>query len=596
MTVAMIPPSPAALRVLRARYLRRDATGTVIETPEELVRRVARAVADAELSFGTAADAALWQATFEDVMAGADFLPNSPVLMNAGTPLGQLAACFVLPVADSMESIFEALKSMALLQRAGGGTGFSFSALRPRGDLVGSTGGEASGPVSFMRVFDSATEHIKQGGRRRGANMGILRVDHPDILEFVEAKLDGGRLQNFNLSVGVTDAFMRAVDSAGAYDLVHPGRRRPVARLAAREVFDRIVHAAWTCGDPGMLFLDAINRADPLPALGPIEATNPCGEVPLRPWESCILGSINLARVVAGEGERAGVDWERLRGLVQAGVRFLDDALEVNRDPLPAVAAATRAGRKIGLGVMGFAECLIRLGVAYDSDAAVDWADRLGAFLAAEARAASRRLADERGVFPDWPRSIHAAAGERLRNATRLSMAPTGTISILAGTSGGIEPLFALAYRRHHTLGGEPIVELNPLVLRYAASDGLDVARLLDHLRAGGRLAALPGVPDRVRRLFAGATEIPVGRHLAVQAAFQRHVDNAVSKTINLPADAAPAHVAEAYREGWRLGLKGVTVYRTGSRPDEVLTLGADEPLLEARELFAKCDPGACRL
>jgi ribonucleoside-diphosphate reductase alpha chain len=583
--------SPNALRVLEARYLRRDATRAVVETPEALFRRVARAIAVGEISAGGAGDAERWRETFEAMMADGDFLPNSPVLMNAGTSLGQLAACFVLPVGDSMESIFDALKSMALLQRAGGGTGFSFSALRPRGDLVGSTGGEASGPVSFIRVFDSATENIKQGGRRRGANMGVLRVDHPDVIEFVEAKLDGRSLQNFNLSVAVTDAFMRAVEAGQPYDLVHPGRQQVVGRLPAREVFERIVHAGWACGDPGLLFLDAIDRGNPLAALGPIEATNPCGEVPLRPWESCILGSVNLARVVAG----GAVDWERLRALVHAGVRFLDDAIEVNRDPLPQVAAATRASRKIGLGVMGFAECLILLGVAYDSDEASAWADRLAAFIAGEARQASRRLAEERGVFPDWSRSLYATAGERVRNATRLSIAPTGTISIIAGTSGGIEPLFALAYRRQHTLGGGPMAEVNPILLRHADRLGLDAGRLLEHLHTAGHLGAAPGVPAAVRRLFVTATEISVRRHLAIQQAFQRHVDNAVSKTINLPVDAGIEQVAEAYREGWRLGLKGVTVYRTGSRPGEVLTLGLDEPL-EARELFAKCDPGACRL
>jgi ribonucleoside-diphosphate reductase alpha chain len=582
--------SASALRVLQARYLQRDAAGNVVETPEALFRRAAHAIAQAETIFGDTRAAERWQETFEDVMTAGDFLPNSPVLMNAGTPLGQLAACFVLPVQDSMESIFDALKFMALLQGAGGGTGFSFSALRPRGDPVASTGGEASGPVSFMRVFDTATENIKQGGRRRGANMGVLRVDHPDILEFVDAKLDGRSLQNFNLSVGATDEFMRAVEGGRAYDLIHPGRRQRVGQLPAREVFERIVRAAWTGGDPGMLFLDAINRANPVPALGPIEATNPCGEVPLRSWESCILGSINLAHVVAG----GDVDWDRLRTLVHTGVRFLDDAVEINRNPLPQVAVATRAGRKIGLGVMGFAECLILLGVAYDSDAACAWADRLMAFVAGEARAASRRLAEARGVFPDWSRSIYAGSGERVRNATRLSIAPTGTISIIAGTSGGIEPLFALAYRRRHTLGGGPLVEINPIFLRHAATLGLD-AGLLDHVRTAGHLGAWPGVPDALRRLFVTATEIPVRRHLAIQHACQRHVDNAVSKTINLPVDADTGSVAEAYLEGWRLGLKGVTVYRAGSRRGEVLTLGADEPL-EARELFAKCDPGACRL
>jgi len=587
--------SPNALRVLDARYLRCDAERKVIESPDELFHRVARAVAQAELLLGTASEADRWQEIFLSVLSSLDFLPNSPTLMNAGTPLGQLSACFVLPVEDTMESIFGALRSMALLQRSGGGTGFSFSRLRPRGDVVSSTGGEASGPVSFMRVFDCATQNIKQGGRRRGANMGVLRVDHPDILEFIDAKRSGEGLQNFNLSVGVTDRFMEAVSAGESYELVHPSRHRPTGRLKARDVFDRIVDAAWQTGDPGLLYLDAINRANPTPGLGVIESTNPCGEVPLLPWESCALGSINLANMVQAMNDVVDIDWDRLRRAVHVGVRFLDDVIEVNRDPLPEIAEATRRSRKIGLGVMGFAECLILLGVSYDSDEAVAWADRLIAFIADESRQASRELAEQRGVFPEWGQSVYAASNERVRNATRLSVAPTGTLSIIAGTSGGIEPLFALAYRREHTLGGEPLVEVNPIFLRYIEERHLNTEKRLDEILATGSARNLTDLPPQIRQLFVTATEIPAHQHLRIQHAFQRHVDNAVSKTINLPEEADQEEVAHAYLEGWRLGLKGVTIYRSGSKAGQVLTLGLNDDLA-ARELFAKCDPGACRL
>ena len=587
--------SANALRVLEARYLRRDAARRVIETPEELFLRVARAVAQAELLLGTAHEADDWQEAFHGLLASLDFLPNSPTLMNAGTPLGQLSACFVLPVEDTMEGIFDALRAMALVQRTGGGTGFSFSRLRPRGEVVASTGGEASGPVSFMRVFDCATENIKQGGRRRGANMGVLRVDHPDILGFVEAKLDGRSLQNFNLSVAVTDHFMEAVEAGESYELVHPGSGRIVNWVRAREVFDRIVDAAWRTGDPGLLFLDAVNRANPTPALGPIETTNPCGEVPLLPYESCVLGSINLANMVQTVNGELDVDWDRLGHAVRVGVRFLDNVIEVTREPLPEIGAVTRGNRKIGLGVMGFAECLILLGVSYDSDDAVAWADRLMAFIAEEATKASRDLAARRGVFPNWARSVYAASGERIRNATRLSIAPTGTISIIAGTSGGIEPLFALAYRREHTLGGAPLVEVSPIFHRYAEEHRLDAKHLLEQVLEKGNLRDVPGVPEETRRLFVTAAEISLHRHLQIQQAFQHHVDNAVSKTVNLPEESDPQEVAQSYLEAWRLGLKGITIFRSGSKDAQVLTLGVGEDAT-SREFFAKCDPGACRL
>ncbi len=609
----MVEFSPDARRVLEARYLRRDAAGRVVESPEELLARVARGVAHAELRFAPARVAAHWEAAFHDLLAAGDFLPSSPTLMNAGTALGQLAACFVLPVGDTMEEIFDALRGMALVQRTGGGTGFSFSTLRPCGARLRSTGGEASGPVSFLRIFDAATEHVRLGGRRRGANMAVLRVDHPNIIEFIEAKRDGrslqhfnlsvgvtdefieakrdGRsLQHFNLSVGVTDEFMEAAAAGREYPLVH--RAVPPRRADAGEVFRRIVEAAWATGDPGLVFLDAIARANPVPALGRIEATNPCGEVPLLPWESCVLGSVNLARMVREDG--ADLDWERLRHAVRVGVRFLDDVVEITREPLPAIAAATRRTRKIGLGVMGFAEMLLRLGVSYADADAVAWADRVCECVAAEARAVSRDLAGERGPFPAWPDSVHAARGDVVRNATCLSIAPTGTLAIIAGTTSGIEPLFALAYRRAHSLGGEPLVEVNPVARRTLARlEGGE--RLLHALVERGSFAGVPGVPDAVRHRFATALEVSTSQHLRVQQAVQRHVDNAVAKTVNLPETATPDDVAAVYREAWQLGLKGVTVYRYGSKSPQVLTLGAGETVA-GREAFARCDPAACRL
>ena len=584
-----------ARRVLEARYLRRDAERRICETPEQLFERVARGVAQAELLLGTARQAALWEAEFLGLLSSLDFLPNSPTLMNAGTPLGQLSACFVLPVGDSMESIFEAVKQMALVQRTGGGTGFSFSRLRPARDPVASTGGEASGPVSFLRIFDCATEHIRQGGRRRGANMGVLRVDHPDILEFIRAKTDGRALRNCNLSVAVTDQFMRAAERGDPYVLIHPRTGESVGSASAREVFDSIVKAAWETGDPGLLFSDAINRANPTPRLGPIEATNPCGEVPLLAYEACTLGSINLAHMVrAGDGH-AYTDWERLRETAQKAVRFLDDVVEINRYPIPEIEQVSRGNRKIGLGVMGFAEMLIKLGIPYDSDEAVATAGQVMACVAEAARRSSEELARERGVFPRWPESAYANGGLRLRNATRTAIAPTGTIGILAGTSPGIEPVFALAYRRTQVLGGQVLEEVNPLLRAQLRARGLDEGRILSAVVARGTLEGVPGVPEELERLFVTALQIPAERHLQVQAAFQHHVDNAVSKTVNLPQDAPPAAIAEVYRRAWRLGLKGVTVYRYGSKASQVLELGTADEAYHYDHL-AKCDPTECRL
>lgn len=585
--------SENAIRVLEARYLRRDGQRRIIETPRQLFERVARAVASAEVLLNNGGQAAYWEDEFLKMLSSLSFLPNSPTLMNA--PHGQLSACFVLPVEDSMEGIFEAVKQMALVQRSGGGTGFSFSRLRPKGDLVASTGGEASGPVSFMKVFDCATENIKQGGKRRGANMGILRVDHPDILEFITAKLDGTSLQNFNLSVSVTDAFMEAARQGARYDLIHPRTGHTVRHLEARHVFEAIVDAAWRTGDPGLLFLDAVNRANPTPALGVLQATNPCGEIPLLPYESCNLGSINLAALVREQDGRASIDWEKLRGIVGRAVRFLDNIIEVNEYPLPEIDRMTRKNRKIGLGVMGFAELLIHLGVSYDSDEAVRTAEEVMRAIAEEARVASQVLAEERGVFPNWTTSIYADRHVKVRHATRTAIAPTGTISIIAGTSASIEPLFALAYRRAHTLGGRKLHEINFILREYVRRQGLDAETIMADVLARGRLDGVPGLAKKTAELFVTALEIPVERHLQIQAAFQRHVDNSVSKTINLPQDALPEDVAKAYRLAWELGLKGVTIYRYGSKATQVLDLGLGEEA-QYYDHAPKCDPQECKV
>lgn len=570
----MVELSANARRVLEARYLRRDRELRIVETPEQLFERVARGVAHAELLLGDAARAAHWEERFLELLTHLDFLPNTPTLMNAGTPLGQLSACFVLPVGDSMEEIFEALKRMALVQRTGGGTGFSFSRLRPRGAALVSTGGTTPGPIAFMKVFDCATENVKLGGRRRGANMGVMRVDHPDILEFIGAKLGGRALRNFNLSVAVTDAYMDAAARGADYALIDPRTGAVAGRLDAGEVFERIVDAAWRTGDPGLLFLDAINRANPTPHVGAIEATNPCGEIPLLPYESCNLGSINLARMVRERDGRRELDREKLQATSRAAVRFLDDVIEVCRYPVPEIEAMTRGNRKIGLGVMGFADLLVRLGVPYDSDEAERVAEDVMGLIAREAREASAALAAERGTYPNWKGSVHEREGLPLRNATQTAIAPTGTISIIAGASAGIEPLFALAYRRSHVLEGETLHEVAPVFLEALEELGLDAATILPAVVERGGLRGVAGVPEALKRLFATALEIPPERHLRIQAAFQRHVDNSVSKTVNLPEDASPDDVARIYRLAWELGLKGITIYRYGSKGAQVLEYG----------------------
>jgi ribonucleoside-diphosphate reductase alpha chain len=721
-----------ALQVLRARYLARE-NGVVVETPEQLFRRVARHVSSIESALGySEAEVEAARAKYERMMMTLEFVPNSPTLMNAGRPLGQLAACFVVPVDDSTTGVFEAVRWAAEIQKTGGGTGFSFSRLRPAGDLVASTGGNASGPVSLMQVFDVATEAIKQGGTRRGANMGMLRIDHPDVLEFIALKLDPTRMRNFNLSVAVTDAFMDAVKRGGTYDLVNPRTGAVTGQLDARRVFDAIANAAWAVGDPGLVFIDRVNALHPTPALGPIEATNPCvvgqtlvwtqdrgvieieklvgttpriatldgdrlvfreasqivctgtkavyrlhtdegleilltedhrvatrahgdvaakdlqpgtvvdavfdqqrlldmpmaelathvgvatfrrleyvgdlpvydltepttshflangilvhncGEQPLLPFESCTLGSIDLGRFVAGRD----FDWERLRECIVDAVRFLDDVIDANRYPLLEIERATKATRKIGLGYMGWADALVLLDIAYDSDAAIELAGRVADFLETESLAASAALADRRGPCPAWPGSRWQVAGHRpLRNSTTTTIAPTGTISIIAGCASGIEPLYALAYRRN-VLDGAELTEINPMFQRVAAERGIASPALFASVAEHGGVRGNPAVPADIQRRFPIAHDVAVDMHVRMQAAFQRHVHAAVSKTINLQRTATAGDVKAAYQLAYELGCKGITVYRDGSREGQVLVTGARGPVVNAAPSCPEC-------
>jgi ribonucleoside-diphosphate reductase alpha chain len=579
--------------VLERRYLAKDDAGNPIETPEELFHRVAHNVAQAERQearskrqeAGKAAggEASVWEDRFYDLMTSLRFLPNSPTLGNAGRPLQQLSACFVLPVEDSMVSIFDAVKQTALIHQSGGGTGFAFSRLRPAGDIVRTTGGVASGPVSFMKVFDSATEAIKQGGMRRGANMAILDVHHPDIETFINVKSDMTTLTNFNISVAVDEAFMRAVEADEEYDLVNPRTRRVVGRRRAKAVFEQIVANAWRNGDPGLVFLDRINDDNPTPQLGAMEATNPCGEQPLLPYESCNLGSLNLSRFVGNKEQGTGnreIDWEGLAAAIPVAVRFLDDVIDMNAYPVAEIETQTELTRKIGLGVMGFADLLFELGIPYDSEEALALADRLMAFIREHADAASEALAAERGVFPAWEASIYGPKGEdrRLRNSTRTTVAPTGTLSIIADCTGGIEPAFALAFTRSHYLDprkpSEPVrlVEVNQVFAAAVRARGVYSDDLVEYLAAGGSLRDRPEVPSDLKRLFVTAHDIAPTWHVRMQAAFQRHTDNAVSKTINFPRQATIGDVANAYLLAYREGCKGITIYRDGSRTGQVLS------------------------
>jgi len=577
-----------AVQVLERRYLGRDEQGRIIETPAQMFRRVARAVSKADRRHDPRADLSKVEAQFYGVMAGLHFLPNSPTLMNAGTRLGQLAACFVIPVDDSMRSIFGAIRDMALIHQSGGGTGFSFSRLRPAGDIVRSTKGVASGPISFMRIFDVATEVVKQGGRRRGANMGILSVDHPDIVEFIGAKEKEGALTNFNLSVSVTDDFMKRVEASGEHDLVNPRNGRPAKTVRARDIFDMMVSMAWRTGDPGIIFIDEVNRHNPTPKLGRMESTNPCGEVPLLPYESCTLGSVNLSKVF----RKDAVDWDLLSDLVRTGVHLLDNVLDVNRYPIPAASRMASGNRKIGLGVMGFADLLLMLGIPYDTQEALDQADRVMGFIAKEGRAASSELAEVRGAFPNFDQSIWSK-GPSLRNATVTTIAPTGTISIIAGTSSGIEPLFGVAFVRR--VMNTQLVEVNPVFEKVAKAEGFYSRDLMARIARVGTIGSIPGVPERVRRLFVTAFEIAPEWHVKMQATFQRHVDNAVSKTVNLPHDASLDDVRTVFQTAHRLKCKGITVYRYGSRAEQVLYTGGGREVSSAdSEYSGGCPTGEC--
>ena len=565
--------SDNARTVLKRRYLRKDEGGRVIETPEEMFRRVSRHISLAEKNFG-ADDRFLneMDERFYALMTDFRFLPNSPTLMNAGRRLGQLAACFVLPVDDSMDGIFDALKNAALIHKSGGGTGFSFSRLRPKNSKVGTTGGVASGPVSFMKIFNTATEQVKQGGTRRGANMAILRVDHPDIQEFITCKKTNRELNNFNISVGVTDLFMQAVRAGKSYDLIDPRTRDKVGERDASEVYHSLVFHAWENGDPGVVFLDKVNKDNPTPELGEIESTNPCGEQPLLPMEACNLGSVNLAKFVTSSHNGPAVDWAGLKETVWLSVRFLDNVIERSLYPLPEIEAMAKGNRKIGLGVMGFADLLYHLRIPYNSDRAIETAEEVMSFIQKESHEASKSLAEERGTFPNFDRSIfRKREGSRFRNATATTIAPTGTLSIIAGCSSGIEPLFALSFVRR-VMDNDELLEVNPIFEQVARERGFYSRELMDAVARNGSIRDLPGIPEDVRKVFVTAHDIVPEWHVRMQAAFQKYTDNAVSKTVNLPRDASVEDVRKVYALAYELGCKGVTIYRDGSKENQVLS------------------------
>jgi len=556
--------SDNALKVLKRRYLVKDEQGNVIETPQEMFRRVARYIASADGIYGEESA----EDEFFAVMSNLEFLPNSPTLMNAGTRIKQLAACFVLPVGDSLDEIFETLKNAALIHQSGGGTGFNFSKIRPKGDIVGSTGGIASGPVSFMKVFDAATQAIKQGGRRRGANMGILSVDHPDILEFITAKHDPGILTNFNLSVAVTDRFMQAVEQGESYELVNPRTGKVTKREDALEIFYLISESAWNSGEPGMIFLDRINRDNPTPRLGLIEATNPCGEQPLLPYEACNLGSINLDKMV----HSGKIDYEKLGKTVDIAVHFLDNVIDMEQFPLEAISTIVRGNRKIGLGIMGFADMLIHLGIPYNSPEAVKVAEDVMSFICERTTRISAELAKQRSVFENFKGSIYDSPDKpRVRNATRITIAPTGTVSIIAGCSSGIEPIYAVSYLKT-VMEGEQLIVTNPYFERKAKKEGFYSPELIKRIAAAGSVIGIDEVSEEVQHLFVTSHDIGYEWHIRLQAAFQKYADNAVSKTVNFRHEASKEDVGRAFRLAYSLGCKGITVYRDRSRAEQVLT------------------------
>ena len=578
--------SANALTVLARRYLLKDVEGRVIETPHDLFVRVAQFIAEADRGYG-ATDADIQKTTgqFYDMMATLDFLPNSPTLMNAGRELGQLSACFVLPVGDSMEEIFETNKNAALIHKSGGGTGFSFSRLRPKNSIVASTHGVASGPVSFMKVFNASTEAVKQGGTRRGANMGILRVDHPDILEFISCKDDTAEFTNFNISVAITDQFMTAVKEGTDYPLINPktGQVHTVdgkqLSLDARQVFDKIIDHAWKTGEPGIIFIDRMNRLNPTSPIETIEATNPCGEQPLPPYDSCNLGSINLSHVVreslpkdysihqAGDG----VNWQKFGKLVHTAVHFLDNVIDQNKYPLAEIAVQSKKNRRVGLGVMGWADMLVKLHLPYNCEQALALGEQVMAFVESEARNASSELAKTRGRFPNWNGSIYKSQEVSLRNATVTTIAPTGTISIIAGCSSGIEPFYSLGFERN-VLDGARLVEINPLFESTAHEQKFHSDTLMRKVASLRSISEMTEIPESVRSLFVTAADVSPEDHIKMQAVFQTHCDSSVSKTINFPESASRDDVRSAFKLAYELGCKGATIYRDNSRPNQVLS------------------------
>jgi ribonucleoside-diphosphate reductase alpha chain len=586
--------SENAVRVLKRRYLKRDEEGNLLEEPVDMFIRVARNVSSAEKKYGkTEKEAMEVERQFFDIMSDLDFLPNSPTLMNAGKELQQLAACFVLPVGDSMSEIFEALKDTALIQKSGGGVGYSFSRIRPKNDVVLSTKGVSSGPISFMTVFNAATDTIKQGGTRRGANMGILRVDHPDILDFINAKESNDKLTNFNLSVGVTEAFMKAVENDEKYDVVNPRTKEVLDLYSAREIFKKIVEHAWKNGDPGIVFLDRLNKDNPTPHIGQIESTNPCGEQPLLPYEACNLGSINLSRMAVEDDGVKKVDYDKLKKVVHTSVRFLDDTIDMSRYPLEKIRKMVDGNRKIGLGVMGWADLLVILGIPYDSEEALELGSRIMSFIQDESKEASKELAQERGEFPNFEGSVYdTPEGYRIRNATTTTIAPTGTLSIIADCSSGIEPLFAISFVKN-VMDNDRLLEVNKYFKKIAEEEGFYSKELMEKIVGQGNLKDLEEVPSVYRRIFKTAHDVTPKWHVRTQATFQKFVDNAVSKTVNFSSSATVQEVEDVYMLAYRLGCKGITIFRDGSRSTQVLEVAGKDKSRKEVKMDMKPYPGA---